>query len=108
MNNVNYSEEMKDIIKEHPSPCYQCPNVRKPASIDLIKQGWCGCVLFARIEDEGGKDDIIEKIFGGELAEGWVNLQSYPKLEKSSPGIITNFQLLTKEIVSCNIIKKYF
>lgn len=94
-----YDEEMQKIIKEYPSYCYQCSKVRKPASDDLLKEGWCGCILFARIENEREKDDIVDSIYGGELAEGWVNLKSYPQFNYK--GTITNFQLLTKEIVSC-------
>lgn len=96
---IDYDNEMQNIIKQYSSICYQCSKVRKPASDDLLKEGWCGCILFARIGTEEQKDDIIDNIYGGELAEGWVNLTSYPKFNNKSA--ITNFQLLTKEIISC-------
>ncbi len=83
----------EQIIDTTKSICYNCENARKPASDQIMNQGYVGCAEFARKEHY---DFIIE---AEELAEGWVDLKTRIFGKKS--GVITNLQLLTKEVKTC-------
>ncbi len=84
----------EQIIDTTKSICYNCENARKPASDQIMNQGYVGCAEFARKEHY---DFIIE---AEELAEGWVDLKSRFTLNRGS-GITTNKQLLTVGVKKC-------
>lgn len=96
-------QEQDQIKKEHPSICYTCDYARKPASDENTKKGYVGCCLrvlpkYSReIDDSFDWDEINE---AKEVGEGWVDLRSRIFGEQS--GIISNCQLLTLEVTSCN------
>ena len=97
----------EEIIKEHPSLCYNCRNSRKPASDTNIEKGYVGCCAPLKMnissnEDFALLDYFIEKKLNWQLkeaADGWVDLRSNVFGEGS--GIITNYQLLTLEVKQC-------
>jgi hypothetical protein len=82
------------VIKLHPSICYKCVNARKPASDENVDEGWVGCAEYARKEH----CYFVEKF--KELGEGWVDLKASIFGKRS--GVITNLQLLTREVEECN------
>jgi hypothetical protein len=89
----------KSYKEKYPSICYACDLARKPASDENRDNGYVGCCLRVM-----GKDwtEIIE---GKEVAEGWVDLRASIDEIKGS-GIITNLQLLTKQISACDSLTK--
>lgn len=99
---------LKDIEQKHPSICYSCDLSRKPASDENTKKGYVGCcmrVLSNHITGEEYGYDWYKINSAKEVAEGWVDLKSRPKLGKGS-GIISNLQILTLETKSCDLYKQ--
>jgi len=85
--------EQAEIIKAHPSICYNCIRARKPAADSNLAKGWVGCAEYAEKENF----DFIKE--AKELGEGWVDLRS--PVFGSKSGVITNLQLLTLEVKEC-------
>lgn len=88
-----------NTIKHHSSICYNCIWARKPASDENRDKGYVGCAYFVSIEDHSDNRILSTIIEAEEVAEGWVDLRASVFGEKS--GIITNLQILTKNVKSC-------
>lgn len=86
---------ISEIKNNHTSICYMCENARKPASDENRNKGYVGCCI--RCYDK----DHWEINNAKEIAEGWVDLRASIECEKGS-GLITNYQLLTLEVTSCD------
>ncbi len=86
--------ERVSIIKSYPSICHTCKSARKPASDENRGKGYVGCAEYARKENY----DYVG--VAKEIATGWVDLKT--KIFGDKSGIISNFQLLTLEVESCN------
>ena len=93
---------LEEVKIKHPSLCYDCSLARKPASDENTLKGWVGCAGPIAKNYEDNQNFVYGVVVKDELSlgEGWVDLRSSPKLGKGS-GIITNFQLLCKEVKSC-------
>lgn len=90
----------EEIIKLHPSLCYQCIHARKPASDEIQNKGYVGCAEYAR--SDNGNIEFVGDV--KELAEGWVDLRA--KIFGIKSGVITNLQLLTLEVKECKSFLK--
>jgi len=100
-------EEMDKIKEQHPSICYGCELSRKPASDENTKKGWVGCCMRAmtnRMSGDGLGYDFHKINNAKEIGEGWVDLKSRVKIGKGS-GVITNFQILTLGVESCELFE---
>lgn len=93
-------EEIEGLKSRFPSVCYSCDFSRRPASNSNIEKGYVGCCI--RVLNLPNRD--FEEITDAEeIGEGWVDLKS--RIGRASSGMITNFQLLTKGVKSCNFYK---
>lgn len=95
------AEEMLKIQAEHPSICYDCELSRRPASDENIRKGYVGCCLLILSE----RNKWTEVTDATEVGTGWVDLRSRCCVGIGS-GIITNEQLVTLEVKSCNKFQK--
>lgn len=90
----------ENIKKQYPAICYSCERARKIADINEQK-GYVECVLrFLRASQlKGGINrDYLE------IEEGWVYSKRRPFSKSSGTvgeGVMTNLQLITKEIKYC-------
>lgn len=103
----------KDIEKQYPSICYSCENARKVADTNEQK-GYVGCIIrfLSGHQLKGGTNrDYLEIEEGKEVAEGWIYSKRSPFSKSSGTfgeGVMSNLQLITKEIKSCRqYIKKH-
>lgn len=94
---MDISLNMESIKKEHPSICYNCDLARKPASDENRKNGYVGCCLRVLHPIHFDWDEITE---AKEVGEGWVDLKA--RIDGNKSGVISNYQLLTLEVKSCN------
>lgn len=87
------------------SCCVRCARSRRVASKELEREGYIGCnILNGQGEFVCYSEDDLNRIIGGIIAYGWVDLGSIPGGESS--GLITNEQLVTKDVVSCPWFEK--
>lgn len=89
---------LEEIKEKYPSICYNCRHSRKPASNENTKKGYVGCCIRVLNNEQLDWTEINE---AEEIGEGWVDLKSDVTLDKGS-GVITNFQLLTLKVNSCD------
>lgn len=83
------------------SICKSCSLARKACARDE-SHDYIGCCLRVITNMILNEDEICTK---GELMEGWVDLLSHWDSTESS-GIITNFQLVTKNCLECRYWEK--
>jgi len=87
--------------KQYPSICYSCEKARKVADTNEQK-GYVGCII--RFLNGGTNRDYLEIEEGKEVAEGWIYSKRSPFSKSSGTlgeGVMSNLQLITKEIKSC-------
>lgn len=89
------------IMLAHPSICYGCENDRRPWSENLRAEGYVGCAEYLR-RDQSNVDFVGP---AKELVTGWVDLRSDIFSLKCS-GVLTNEQLMTLGVQSCEAYKK--
>lgn len=87
------------------SCCVGCVSARRIASKELEEQGYIGCnILSGKRGLLCYSEDDLNRIVGDIIAYGWVDLGSSPGGKSS--GLITNGQLITKDVVSCPWFEK--
>lgn len=86
---------LEEVKIQFPSKCWDCVYSRRPAAESNLEEGWTGCCI--RAVNEFWDHDAIQV---GQVGEGWVDLKSEPEFGIRS-GVITNFQLLTRQVSDC-------
>lgn len=97
--------DKEEIMKDHPSICYNCAFARKAGSDENQNKGYVGCAKYLYLSGQTPPEFPFYIGEAKELAEGWVDLKRRPFQEKS--GILTNLQLLTIGVNKCASYEEY-
>lgn len=100
------NKAIEPIKDKYPSICYDCV-FRRAAADSNIEKGYVGCVaVFDQFEIGNPTEEDISYITEAkEIAVGWIYHKryiEYPKDNTLGSGVMTNGQIITKEVKKCS------